>query len=277
MSSRLSFVIETMEVIDGHKLKSAHPDKHGYYTVPLAVVGVVTQNRTYYIPEYFIESMVGSKSPFALQVRSGNMFGEFGHPFTKDLERIGIVMETNWSHHIRRVFTRDLPDGTTLILGEIKPFGPNGKYLEESFASPFINTAFSLRSLCNETLNRQEQRIDRIIRHFVTFDSVGSSGYKESSKRYTNLGLESLNSFENGLIDFEVTQKDLIRPTGDIIPSFESITTLNDNWITDFFDAKEVRLKSTTVPVTARYTQGSNYLTTNTGRKVSLSHALWGK
>ena len=110
MSSRLSFVIETMEVIDGHKLKSAHPDKHGYYTVPLAVVGVVTQNRTYYIPEYFIESMVGSKSPFALQVRSGNMFGEFGHPFTKDLERIGIVMESNWCNHIRRVFTRYLPD-----------------------------------------------------------------------------------------------------------------------------------------------------------------------
>ena len=126
------FVIETMEVVDGQKLKSAHPDKYGYYTVPLAVIGRVTMNRTFYIPEQFIESMTGINSPFAMQVRNGNMFGEWGHPYTKDLNRIGIVMEKEVSHHIRKVYTRPLEDGSTLILGEIKPFGPYGKYLEES-------------------------------------------------------------------------------------------------------------------------------------------------
>lgn len=278
MSSRLSFVIETMEVIDGQKLKSAHPDKDGYYTVPLAVIGATTQNKTYYVPEQFVESMVGPNSPFALQVRSGNIFGEFGHPFTKDLERIGLVMETQYSHHIRKIFTRDLPDGTILILGLVKPFGPYGKFLEESFASPYINTAFSLRSLCTETINRAKQRIDRIVRHFITYDSVGSSGYKQSSKRYTNLGLENLlTSMEEGHMDLEVCKEDLFTTSGTLKPAFESISTLNDNWVTDFFDAKEIKITSTSVPVSAIYSKDSNNLIIDGSKKMSIAHTLWKK
>lgn len=274
---RLCFVIETMEVIDGHKLKSAHPDKSGYYTVPLAVIGITTQNKTYYIPEAFEAGMNGPNSPFAMQVKSGNMFGEFGHPFTKDLERIGLVMEQNYSHHIRKVWVNALPDGTKIVMGEVKPYGPYGKYLEESFASPYINTAFSLRSLCTETINRAMQRIDRVIRHFVTYDSVGSSGYKQSSKRYINLGAENFGAFmDQGHMDIQVGKEDLFSMDGGLKPAFENITTLRDNWITDYFDAKEVRIISNSTPVAAYHTRGSNNVIVGS-KKLSVAHSLWSK
>lgn len=282
MPSRLSFVIETMEVIDGQKLKSLHPDKDGYYDVPLAVVGAVTQNKTYYIPEAFIDSMVGPNSPFALQVRSGNMFGEYGHPFTKDLERLGIVLEEKQSHHIKKIYTRDLPDGTILIMGLIRPFGPYGKFLEESFAVPSINTAFSLRSLCTETLNRQMQRIDRTIKYFVTYDSVGSSGYKQSSKRYARYGLEnakfceeSFDTYASGDVSFELNPNDLIAPSGDIVRGFESLTTISDTWLTDLFGAREIRITSKSIPVNARHLANTNSVVTDDGKKLNLVRALW--
>lgn len=269
MQQKVVFVIETMEVIDGQKLKSAHPDKHGYYTVPLAVIGRATLNRTFYIPKYFIESMVGANSPFAMQVRSGNMFGEWGHPFTKDLERISVVLEEKYSHHIRKVYTRELPDGTTLILGEIKPFGPYKEYLEESLNSPFINTAFSLRSLCTESFNKEENRIDRIVKYFVTYDTVGSSGYKESSKRYVNLGTgnESVN------FTMELTQNDFYDTNGNIIPAYENKSIITDNWLTDLFDAKEVVITSKSIPV--KYIKGNHCIIDNCGNKRSVLSSLW--
>ena len=273
-NSRVCFVIETMDVIDGQKLKSAHPDKDGYYTVPLAVIGRTTQNRTFYIPNAFIESMVGANSPFAMQVRSGNMFGEWGHPFTKDLERIGIVMEKEYSHHIRKVYTRPLPDGTTLILGEVKPFGPNGKYLEESLASPHINTAFSLRSLCTEVFNRAENRIDRTIKYFVTFDAVGSSGYKESSKRYINYGAAS-ESLKN--ISFDVSPEDFFNNDGSVISAFESKSIITDDFLIDLFGAKEIVISTTSIPVTCRYFNGRSNIIDENGDRKSLIHTLWSK
>lgn len=267
MTPRICFVIETMEVIDGHKLKSAHPDKYGYYTVPLAVIGRTTLNRTFYIPGPFIESMIGQNSPFAMQVRSGNMFGEYGHPFTKDLSRVAIVLEEKQSHHIRKVYTRDLPDGTTLIMGEIKPFGPYGKYLEESLASQFINTAFSLRSLCTEIPNRKENRIDRTVKYFVTFDSVGSSGYKESSKRFVNLGLA------NESIDISID--DFYEENGHLIHAFESNNIITDGWLTDLFGAKEIKLSSTSIPV--KYFNGRYNVIDENGERKSLINTFWSK
>ena len=269
MSSRVVFVIETMEVIDGQKLKSAHPDKYGYYTVPLAVIGRTTLNKTYYIPQYFVESMTGANSPFAMQVRSGNMFGEWGHPFTKDLERISLVLEEKYAHHLRKVYTRELPDGTTLILGEVKPFGPYKDCLEESLASPFINTAFSLRSLCTESFNREENRIDRIIKHFVTFDAVGSSGYKESSKRYVNLG--SANESFN--FSMEIKPDYFYKKDGELITAYESKNIISDTWLTDLFDAKEVVITSKSIPV--KYIKGNNNLIDNSGKRKSFVQSIW--
>lgn len=279
---RVCFVIETMEVVDGQKLKSAHPDKYGYYTAPLAVIGHTTMNKTYYMPGPFVEAMTGPSSPFAMQVRNGNMFGEWGHPFTKDLERIGIVMEDRYAHHLRKVYTRELPDGSVMIMGEMKPFGPYGKYLEESFASPYINTAFSLRSLCTEVFNRMENRIDRTVKYFVTFDAVGSSGYKESTKRYTNLGTgkESLNYTEKELVDktnfsMDVAPEDFFTKEGRVLPAFESKNIITDGWLTDLFGAKEIKFSTTSVPVNGKYINGKNNIINEDGHRTSLIHSLW--
>ena len=279
-TSRPCFVIETMEVVDGQKLKSAHPDKDGYYTVPLAVIGRTTLNHTYYIPEQFIESMTGVNSPFAMQVRNGTMYGEWGHPYTKDLNRISIVMEKEISHHIRKVYTRDLGDGTTLILGEIKPFGPYGKHLEESLANPWMNTAFSLRSLCTEVFNRMENRVDRTIKYFVTFDAVGSSGYKESTKRFVNLGTgsEGLSHNVPTLIDktnisYEISHDQFFTEDGGMLPAFESSHVITDEWLLDFFGAKEIRLSTQIEPV--RHFSGSDNVIAKNGNRQSLISALW--
>ena len=59
--------------------------------------------------------MTGANSPFAMQVRSGNMFGEWGHPFTKDLERISLVLEEKYAHHLRKVYTSFLQSASLTV------------------------------------------------------------------------------------------------------------------------------------------------------------------
>lgn len=192
----LNFVIETLIVRDGQKLGRMRPDEHGYYNdFPMAVLGIPTRNKTYYKAQEFVKQMTSPDSFFYQLLSDGNLYGEFGHPDltglneSQMLERLLKIDEKLKSHHFRKVKSGNtLENGGMLILGDIKPCGPYGEHLRNEIEEPFMNTAFSLRSLAQEAIQNGIRIRD--VRKMVTFDYVNAGGYIQAAKRYA-AGTES--------------------------------------------------------------------------------------
>lgn len=186
---RISFSVDVLTVKNGRKLGRIRPDEDGYYTIPLAVLGTVTDNRTYYEVEDFVAQMTSKDSFFNRLLTDGKLYGEYGHPkimlLPPDmrLPRLMDLNEQTTSHHIRKVWAGEkLETGGRIIYGQVKPSGPYGDDLKQSLDDPCLNTSFSLRSIAH---SRDEGNITRRkIKVLVTFDYVCGGGYAEASKRY---------------------------------------------------------------------------------------------
>ena len=111
--------------------------------------------------------------------------------------------------------------------------------------------------------------VNVIVPAVVTFDAVGSSGYKESSKRYVNLG--SANESFN--FSMEIKPDDFYKKDGELITAYESKNIISDTWLTDLFDAKEVVITSKSIPV--KYIKGNNNLIDNSGKRKSFVQSIW--
>ena len=186
---RISFSVDVLTVKNGRKLGRIRPDEDGYYEMPLAVLGTVTDNRTYYEVEDFVAQLTAPDSFVYRCLTDGKLYGEYGHPLIlllpddQKLPRLMAIDEKNVSHHIKRIRTGEvLENGGRILYGLVKPFGPFGNQLKDSLDDPCLNTSFSLRSIAH---SRQEGNITRRrIKHLVTFDYVCAGGYGEASKRF---------------------------------------------------------------------------------------------
>lgn len=192
----ISFVVDVLAVRNGRKLGAIRPDEDGYYTVPLAVLGTPTDNRTYYEVEDFVSQLTSKESFINKCLSDGKLFGEYGHPMIRSLAedqqlpRLMVIDEKNVSHQIGKIWTGEILDnGGRILYGHIKPTGPYGEDLQSSLDDPCINTSFSLRSIAHS--RDVNGLIRRRIKHLVTFDFVNAGGYAEASKRYSP-GVESL-------------------------------------------------------------------------------------
>lgn len=231
---KISFCVDTLIVKNGRKLRAIRPDEDGYYTMPLAVLGTVTQNNTYYEVEDFVEQLTSPQSVFCKCLTAGSAEGEYGHPKIAllpenlQLTRLSYVDEQSVSHHIRKVWAGEkLESGGRIIYGKIKPKGPYGSSLKESLDDPCQNTSFSLRSIA---ASRHENGIiRRRIKHLVTFDYVTAGGYAEASKRYA----PSTESF-----DIPITT----RQVASTISAMEQFTNTELN---EIFGAKVVMIGNT--------------------------------
>lgn len=190
-NASVSFNVEVAIVQDGHRLQALTPDEHGYYTgVPLMVLGISTDNNTYYTVDKCVEQMTDPKSPFNRRLRDGKLFGEGGHPnlqgldHTAALTRLATIDDKEVACHYRKIRTdRTLPGGGTLVVGDVRPHGRYGAQLADSLRTPTINTAFSLRSLTKNTVGKDGLSIRSMV-HLVTFDPVLAGGYSQAAKRY---------------------------------------------------------------------------------------------
>ena len=197
---RVTFTVETLFVRDGQKLGRLRSGEDGYYeNFPMAALGVATRNNTYYDVSEFVDQITNPETYFNRMLADGTLYGEYGHPtiagmdHAAQLNRLSVIAEDRVSHHFRRISTGNmLESGGRLITADIKPSGPYGKYLQESLEEPHMNTAFSLRSI---TMDRVERGlVRRKMRKLVTFDAVAAGGYAEASKRFlqSNGATESL-------------------------------------------------------------------------------------
>lgn len=230
---RISFTVDVLSIKNGRKLGMIRPDEHGYYTVPMAVFGTVTDNRTYYEVEEFVHHITSPDSSFNKLLTDGKLMGELGHPMIallpedKQLIRLMLIDEKQVSHNIGKLWTGEkLETGGKIVYGKVKPTGPNGDYLKQSLDDPCLNTSFSLRSIAQ---SRQENGITiRKIRQLITFDYVNGGGYQEAAKRYSP-GVES------SRIDIPLDAK-LIRETA------AAMETVNNTELNELFGATEVTI-----------------------------------
>lgn len=167
--------------------KVIEPDAKGvYHDVPLMVLGKVSRNRK----DYEINSMVNCiRSPHSLfnkKMRNGQLEGEWCHPLIwkeEDMPRTMFIDRTKTSHVILRVHTKSTELMNAVLYGDLMPCGPFGHLLAASFANPYSNTAFSLRSMV-DVLGKTGDIYRQKVLALVTIDAIDCPGYAEASKHY---------------------------------------------------------------------------------------------
>jgi hypothetical protein len=195
----IAFSIQTMQTKIGNGLKSITPDEQGVYNgVPLAVIGKPSRNNILYDPNSFVNAIVNPDTKFYKSLISGALEGEWGHPLTVGLSKQDTIMRnlqidnTKVSHYFTKIYTKKSKDGQyNVVYGNVVPFGPNGKYLKESFEDPKRNASFSLRSLTTEPVAIGKGIFSKKIYALITFDSVSIPGYEEACKCFMDISSES--------------------------------------------------------------------------------------
>jgi len=234
--SKISFDISSA-LLSKSNQKSLKPDKDGIYRdIPLLVLGKVSANNKDYEINSMIEAISDPKSMFYRKLVSGQLEGEWWHPFVGDdeaaLSRIIKIERNNVSHHIHRVYTgQPTEKGHVIVYGDIEPTGPYGPHLKESFENPRINTAFSLRSLV-ASLGERDGVIKQKVIALVTVDAVDAPGYAEASKVHVK-------GFEGA--SFEV---DINRHKAMIQKEF-GVESINDQQLFDLLETDKITIGRT--------------------------------
>jgi Peptidase S80 family len=262
-TNNISFIVETLAIKNGRALRALRPDSEGYFEIPLAALGVVTRNKTYYDIPSFVDQITGTESYINKTITDGSLYSEYGHPdislMTQEqaINRLLSVKEDKVCNHIKSIKTGPkLEGGGILLLGRIKPHGPYSKHLQQSLDDPNINTSFSLRSIAkNENKNGV---MWRKMSKLITFDYCAVSGYQEASKRYSP------------------AVEMLIEPTARPQLSEIALEHFTKHELNDIFGSKEITIssKSYTLVPTKR---GASALLSDKGEILSPYHELIGE
>jgi len=206
----LSFRVETL--FSNNRVGRVRPNDQGIYCgLPMMVLGLETQQKTYYDPESVVEQITNPESRFNKVFKQQKLFGEYGHPTFYGLnndeviQRLVTVDENRTSHLFTGIYTdRPSPDGTTVVRADIKPSGPMGSFLKESLDDPVMNTAFSLRAYVSTDMKPNGLKYRRV-RQLTTFDTVGASGYANTDKANA-IALESFAGDEYNEYEFSILE-----------------------------------------------------------------------
>lgn len=256
MANNVVFSISTQMEMEGRQLKAVKPNKDGVYTgIPLAVIGCDSRNRVSYERESVLKCLTDVESRFAANVTTGDMEGEWGHPFLsgQSLERLLHIERTRVSHYFTRVYGKDVGGGIIMVYGDVKPFGPYGQYLRDSFEDASRNTSFSLRSAAKVVGNRNGITQKRMLA-LVTFDAVDGPGFIKASKRFRDeeAATESLaGHVADDLageynVDIEVSKPEFLKSQESLkMAGQESIIT--DQRILDAFGCDKITIRDKVV------------------------------
>lgn len=250
---QFAFSIQTARTTGVGRLASLKPDKDGYYCgVPMTVIGEPSRNKMVYEPNSLISAMTAPKSKFYQALIAGGLEGEYGHPDLSQiadkgqiLRRLSIVLPTQVSHTFRKVWCDRTRDGKHwIVLADLKPVGPFGKFLQEAFEDENRDTCFSLRSLTTTPVMKDGVGY-KSVAAATTYDYEPVPGYEMASKRYT-IGNES---FDCTLSDDDVffvssneldTSKECLECAG--LESFDSQELL-DRFQTDLITTRIVNTR----------------------------------
>ena len=261
--ANVAFDISSALYTDGGS-KALTPDANGVYKAfPVMVLGKTSRNGKNYDVESMVFAITNPSSVFYKKLHAGQLQGEYGHPFVteeKDLARIAMVDPTKVSHVIHRVYCSPSTErGNTIVYADIQPFGPYGKYLDESLKSPHINTAFSLRSLVAQTGTNADGSVNQRVTALITIDAVDAPGYAEASKVY----VPSTEGYTVVFKNPETIMKALAGVMG--------CEDINDQQLLDILQVNKVSINH---KVCGILNSQGKYVNTGTG-KISVFHELF--
>lgn len=250
MTDGVLFSISTDLEFRGRELKALKPDKNGVYKgLPLSVIGMKSRNGIVYERDSVMDCLTDPKSRFVQNLKSGDLEGEWGHPFLdptdpkKMVGRLLFLDRKNVSHHFTKIYAKEDKDsGYVIIYGDVKPSGPMGEYLEKNLQDPTRNASFSLRSATVVTRKEAGVTYKRMLAMF-TFDAVDGPGYVEASKRFQDVaGMEGLSvAMADGKsnIDVNVSKEEFLKATASLdAAGIES--NIVDQRVLDAFGCDEV-------------------------------------
>jgi hypothetical protein len=277
MSRDLIFSIQTVVTPGNNGLRALFPNKDGFYTgVPLAVIGLPSRNGFMYDGPAFIAAMNNPNTLFYKSVVEGNLEGEWGHPTLpktdkEAMERLLSIDRNNTSHYFSKIWTEPVSGGYTVVYGNVKPCGPKGQFLHESFQDPHRDTAFSLRSATGEPYRISDKVYGKKIIAMCTFDAVGTPGFAQASKRFA-IGTESFSQmieetdiFRLG-IEHAISDDNTLKVVG--------LEHINSQQLCDIFQVDKLSIRTETNVLNAVYDPTTKSVVGKDGKPVSLFHAI---
>ena len=145
MAENVIFSISTELEFRGRELKALKPNKDGVYTgIPLSLIGTASRNNMVYERESFMECLTDPRSRFVMNLKSGDLEGEWGHPLLsvdpkEMVQRLLYLDRTKVSHHFTRIYAKeDKQSGYTILYGDVKPSGPFKQSLIDNFEDQIV-------------------------------------------------------------------------------------------------------------------------------------------
>lgn len=278
MAANVVFSISTELEMEGRSLKAIKPDKNGIYKgIPLTVIGVNSRNNVNYEKESVLKCLTDTQSRFAANIKTGDMEGEWGHPFLqgdKCLDRLLYIDRTKVSHCFTRVYGKE-ENGIIIIYGDVKPFGPYKQCLIDSFEDPARNTSFSLRSAAVKTGVDPAGITQKKMLALVTFDAVDGPGFLMASKRFQDQSVAtegmSIQVKPHVLhVDFSVNRKQFLDAQEyKKAAGFESV--ILDQRVLDAFECDKLTIKEKVISYA-----GHKQYVDGTGKNISLFDTCFG-
>lgn len=237
--STLSFVNEILYIREGRKLGKIRPDEDGYYDIPAAVIGKVSDNNTYYVVDSVVKPLTDPNSMISRKLQDGKLFGEHGHPDLsqcdtkyKVVERLLKIDEKFVSHHFKSIYSGEkLEAGGMLLNAKIKPEGKYAHELQSFLDNPLVNTSLSLRGICDGRMVKDVQ--ERTLKKLITFDNVLGGGYFEASQRYSAAAYEAI----------QFSQEDI----NSLYLDHVAMETLNDTELNEIFGSRSIIKETTSI------------------------------
>lgn len=168
------------------------PDADGYYILVVGSYGTYNSAGMFYDMASGV-SMFQPDTPLMRRLNKGVLYMEYKHPepFFKDgrrmgdmeyLSRIRQIDDDRVCAHIRALTIVDGVDENgkpvKLVIAEVKPYGPYGKYMEASLRNPHQNTYCSVRSITRDNMATGVKYTQEI----STWDMVGEGGIYTANK-----------------------------------------------------------------------------------------------
>lgn len=241
MNSKIHFVIQSTEIKSGSGYATYQKDSGGFFTLPGIVLGKTSRNNNNYDVNSLVNCMTDPKTRFYRMLTEGNLNGEWGHPMTKDFDRLTKINEKELCLFISKVWTGSIKTGETVVWVKFKPVGPYGKVFEEALEDPSRNANLSIRVACAEGPYRDG--VQYLFPKFVvTFDGVGAGGYAEASKRTAIDNLQVGQECYNYIFD----EKDL---TDDIGKRLVYTENYHKDSVLDYFKAESIKMQQKIVSI----------------------------
>jgi len=184
-------------------------DSNGYYKVILGVLNTYNRSGIFYrIKDP--SSLLKNKTILNRRVTEGTLRSEEEHPVYDGMSNKEIISRTifldssNICAHIKSIEMVDTGkcepgwDGynITVVHGWVKPSGPHGTHLKESFDNPDENVYFSIRSLVKQKYIGRT--LVRDVIDVSTWDHVYEGGIEKASQ-WNAAGIESIGACIDGL------------------------------------------------------------------------------